>query len=78
MTISNKNNGENGSEVSVADILHSSIGGLAESNPTTYEHIIRLAEAKYFEQHQTQGSLKAIADELIARSLSRGDKVENQ
>jgi len=57
---------ENGAKRSVADILRSSMKGLIESDADLYQRIVSLADAGFFEQHQTAGSLRALADELLA------------
>ncbi len=67
---------ENDTEKSVADILQSSIIGLMESDMGVYQRIIDLAKTGFFEQHQTAGSLKTLADKLIA--IPRGGGMDDE
>ena len=66
---------ENDTEKSVADILQSSIIGLMESDMGVYQRIIDLEKTGFFEQHQTAGRLKSLADELI--TISTEERVDD-
>jgi len=56
---------ENDNDRSIADILQSSMIGLRDSDIGVYQKIIELADEGFFEQHQTAGNLKSLADTLI-------------
>ncbi len=56
---------ENDNERSVADVLRSSMIGLKDSDIGVYQRVIELADEGFFEQHQTAGNLRALADTLI-------------
>ena len=56
---------ENDNERSIADILRSSMIELRDSNRGVYQKMIEVADKGFFEQHQTAGSLKSLADSLI-------------
>ncbi len=57
---------ENVGKRSVADILRFSMKELIESDADLYQRVVSLADAEFFEQHQTTGRLIAVADELLA------------
>ena len=67
---------ENDTKRSVADILRSSMIGLMKSDMGVYQQIIDLADTGFFEQHQTAGSLKTLADKLIA--IPRGGGMDDE
>ena len=56
---------ENNNNRSIADILRSSMIGLNDSDKGVYQKIIELTDKGFFEQHQTAGNLKSLADDLI-------------
>ena len=61
---------ENGNDRSITDILRSSMIELNDSDKGVYQKIIELADKGFFEQHQTTGNLKSLADNLITISPS--------
>ena len=63
---------ENGTKISIADILRSSMTGLVESDADVYQQIISLADAEFFEQHQTAGRLQVLADKLLTIPVEGG------
>ncbi len=63
---------ENNNERSVADVLRDSMIGLKDSDIGVYQKVIELAEAGFFEQHQTAGNLRVMADTLIAIPANGG------
>jgi hypothetical protein len=56
----NKNN-----KIMPVDIIKLSLRGLQKQSPEAYDLIIEKAEANYFETHQSLGSLKKVAREII-------------
>jgi hypothetical protein len=58
---------------SVRAVLSSSMGSLAQQNKHAYETLIAKAGEGFFEQHQTRGSLKALADELL-KTMREGEE----
>jgi hypothetical protein len=63
---------ENGAKRIVADILRSSMKGLMESDVDSYQRIVSLADTGFFEQHQSAGRLRALADKLLAVPMEGG------
>lgn len=72
-----KNKKENHTKGEVADILRSSMMALVESDVDVYKRVISLADDGFFEQHQTIGNLRALADELLAMSAKGGGDSES-
>lgn len=67
---------ENDTKLSVVDILRSSITGLRESDIGVYQKVIDFADKGLLEQHQTLGTLRALADSLIA--IPSGGETDNE
>lgn len=67
---------ENDTKLSVADILRSSITGLRESDIGVYQKVIDFADKGLLEQHQTPGTLRALADSLI--TIPVGGETDNE
>ena len=62
---------------SVEDILRSSIVKLAEQNKEAYDLLLKKANEGFFEQHQTSGALKKLAQQLLNTSETRETENEN-
>lgn len=69
---------ENDLEKGIGDILRTSMAELEESNANIHERVVGLADEGFFEQHQTTGSLKALADELLSISVEGGQDSESE
>ncbi len=54
---------------SVEDILRSSLAELAQHHKEAYDLLLQKASEGFFEQHQTSGSLRLLADEILAMSM---------
>lgn len=67
---------ENHTNLSVADILRSSINDLRKSDIGVYQKVIDFADKGLLEQHQTSGTLKALADSLVA--MPAGGEIDNE
>ncbi len=58
---------------SLKEILSSAMAGLAQENKKAYEVLIVQAGEGFFEQHQAQGSLNTLADQLL-RLIGEGER----
>jgi len=52
-------------KIKPVDIIKLSLQGLQKQSPEAYDLIVKKAEANYFETHQSLGSLKKVAREII-------------
>jgi hypothetical protein len=52
-------------KIKPAEIIKLSLQGLQKQSPDAYDLIMKKAEANYFETHQSLGSLKRVAREII-------------
>jgi len=52
-------------KIAPVDIIRLSLQGLKKLSPEACDLIIKKAEENYFETHQTSGSLKKVAKEII-------------
>ncbi|MFC1977987.1 hypothetical protein ACFLWS_06985 [Chloroflexota bacterium] len=73
-----KDKRENHFKEGVADILRVSMIELAESDIGVFQRIVDLADAGFFEEHQTSGSLRVLADELLSISMEGGKESEGK
>lgn len=62
---------------SVEDILRSSIIELAEQNKEAYDLLLKKASEGFFEQHQTSGALKNLANQLLNTSETHESENES-
>ena len=60
----------------VEDILRSSIMGLAKQNKEAHDLLLKKAGEGFFEQHQTRGALKNLANQLL--NMSETHENENE
>ncbi len=52
----------------ITSILESSMVELKENNKEAYELIIKKSKARFFENHQSTGSLKSFAKDILEAS----------
>jgi|WetSurMetagenome_2_1015567.scaffolds.fasta_scaffold964489_2 hypothetical protein len=55
----------------IAIIVGDSLGELEKTNKTVYDLIIRREEDGFFETHQTSGSLKQMAQEILDVAIDK-------
>jgi hypothetical protein len=63
-----ESNEEKDKSESVEEILRSSIVELATQNKEAYDLLLKKANEGFFEQHQTSGALKKLAQQLLTTS----------
>ena len=59
-------------------ILRSSMAELDKQSPRVYQRLIQQARENFFEQHQTPGRIRSLADELLAELKEGNEDNENQ
>lgn len=62
----------------LVDILRSSMAELDKQSPRVYQRLIQHAREHFFEQHQTPGRIRSLADELLAEIKEGNEDNENQ
>ena len=62
----------------LVDILRSSMAELEKQSPRVYQRLIQHARENFFEQHQTPGRIRILADELLAELKEGNEDSENQ
>lgn len=62
----------------LVDILRSSMAELDKQSPRVYQRLIQHARENFFEQHQTPGRIRSLADELLAELKEGNEDNENQ
>lgn len=62
----------------LVDILRSSMAELDKQSPRVYQRLIQHARENFFEQHQTPGRIRNLADELLAELKEGNEDNENQ
>jgi hypothetical protein len=59
-------------KIAVSDIIRSSLQGRKKLSPEVCDLIIEKAEENYFENHQTSGSLRKVAKEIVQMCAGQG------
>jgi len=62
----------------LVNILRSSMAKLDKQSPRVYQRLIQHARENFFEQHQTPGRIRRLADELLAELKEGNEDNENQ
>ena len=62
----------------LVDILRSSMAELDKQSPRVYQRLIQHARENFFEQHQTPGRIRSLADELLIELKEGNEDNENQ
>lgn len=62
----------------LVDILRSSMAELDEQSPRVYQRLIQHARENFFEQHQTPGRIRSLADELLTELKEGNEDNENR
>ncbi len=62
----------------LVNILRSSMAKLDKQSPRVYQRLIQHARENFFEQHQTPGRIRSLADELLAELKEGNEDNENQ
>jgi hypothetical protein len=63
---------------SIANMFIASMTELKNSHTKVYELIIARAKEGFFEQHQTTGTMKALANEILKVAHQRGGSDESK
>jgi len=62
----------------LVDILRSSMAELDKQSPRVYQRLIQHARENFFEQHQTPGRIRSLADELLTELKEGNEDNENR